>query len=262
MNSRSTTPRGSLLRARASRIYRRLAGRGRPADVVVSFPKSGRNWLRVMLHELGVAPAFSHAGSEHVHRRTAEEIAPGTPAPERRILFLHRDPIDTAVSGYHQATKRVGNFEGSISEFIRDPRHGLEKTILFNRMWIERLRDRPNSFLLSYEELTRDPVRELTSAALFFGARPAPAEIARVVEENRFERMQARERSGELSRIHGSVLAPKDPEDPDSFKVRRGRIGGYADELSEADVAWARETVRRLGREDAPAGRPGGRPGA
>ena len=32
---------------------------------VISFPKSGRTWLRVMLDRLGVSMHYTHAGSQH-----------------------------------------------------------------------------------------------------------------------------------------------------------------------------------------------------
>ena len=47
--------------------------------------------------------------------------------------------------------------------------------------------------------------------------------------------MQRKEARGEYSTLS---LTPADASDPESFKVRRGKIGGYADYLSEEDVAF------------------------
>jgi hypothetical protein len=52
------------------------------------------------------------------------------PFLQRRILFLHRDPRDTAVSGYFQKTLRLGSSsEISMPDFIRDPHLGVEKLL-------------------------------------------------------------------------------------------------------------------------------------
>ncbi|MCH6568301.1 MAG: hypothetical protein IH801_08085 [Nitrospinae bacterium] len=40
-------------------------------------------------------------------------------------------------------------------------------------------------------------------------------------------------------------LAPADPQDPESFKVRRGEIGGHKRYLSAADVEYVEERIRR-----------------
>ncbi|WP_374440496.1 hypothetical protein, partial [Stella sp.] len=59
--------------------------------------------------------------------------------------------------------------------------------------------------------------------------------IAATVEECRFERMQALELAGA---IPGRRLAVADPANPESRKVRRGKVGGYRDYLPPEDVAW------------------------
>ncbi len=47
----------------------------------------------------------------------------------------------------------------------------------------------------------------------------------------------------ELSEEPG--FAPADPQDPESFKMRRGEIGGYKRYLSAADVEYVEERIRR-----------------
>ena len=42
-----------------------------------------------------------------------------------------------------------------------------------------------------------------------------------------------------------NILAPADSQDPESFKVRRGEIGGYVRYLSTADVEYVEERIRR-----------------
>jgi hypothetical protein len=42
------------------------------------------------------------------------------------------------------------------------------------------------------------------------------------------------------------ILQPTDVADPESFKVRRGKVGGFTDYLTGDDLACANEAVRKL----------------
>jgi hypothetical protein len=41
-------------------------------------------------------------------------------------------------------------------------------------------------------------------------------------------------------------LRPGDPSRPDSFKVRRGRVGGYREDLGPESIAYVDAAVARL----------------
>ena len=114
------------------RRFRRYLARARLKDaVIVSFPKAGRTWLRMMLDELELPVAHTHAGAKRA------ELPERTAFVDKRVVLLIRDPRDTVVSAYHQETKRVDQkYPGSISDFIRDPRMGIERIIEFNLAWL------------------------------------------------------------------------------------------------------------------------------
>lgn len=212
----------------------------------ISFPKSGRTWLRVMLDQADVPLTWDHAGSGHSKARRFEEIDFDLAATPRRTLFLHRGPLDTVVSGYHQASKRVGNFDGTISEFVRDPRHGLEKIARFNLEWIGRMSTRDDAIVVLYEDLRRSGVDELGRVLRFFGSDLSDDEIEALLEANSFDRMKEREVAGAADESYGTALKAADVTDPNSFKVRRGKVGGYRDELSAEDVAWGEALLEEL----------------
>jgi hypothetical protein len=43
-----------------------------------------------------------------------------------------------------------------------------------------------------------------------------------------------------------AILAPSDPTDKNSYKVRKGKIGGYKDELSNLDIEYVESATKKL----------------
>jgi hypothetical protein len=114
---------------------------------------------------------------------------------------------------------------GSIAKFIRDPRYGLEKIIVFNLAWITsyvEMADQ-NHRAISYEQLRAQPVESMSAIYAFMPGREhsSPRLIENVIASTSFSTMHAQERSGELGAQYGSTLTPGDPCDPESMKVRK-----------------------------------------
>jgi hypothetical protein len=253
----------SVLRGRRERRERAPA-----ATILVSFPKSGRTWLRAMLgralcrryglpeallldtygltRAAGLAPAvFSHDGSSHTEARHWRRLERDkSEYRAKRVLFLARDPRDVVVSGYFQATRRRDLFRGGMSDFVRDPRHGIRKVMVFYQLWSES-RGVPRSFrAVSYEALHADPAKTLRGVLEFLGAEAMTSEIVSdAVEFSRFENLKRMEAEG---RFASSRLSPGDPADAESFKVRKGRVGGHEAYLDPADLAYCNRVIEEL----------------
>ena len=223
------------------------SGVGSSADIaVLSYPKSGRTWLRVMLDDLGVEAEYTHAGAEH--KNPIHYTALSTSAAERfrRIVFLSRDPRDTVVSAYHQAKWRDRNrYMGTISQFIRDPHFGIEKVIYFNAIWHDLARQNEKILPITYEELHESGVATLSRVLEHFGRQTQYSSILEAIERNRFSRMQAREIAGDFERKYGNRLGAADPSEPNSLKCRSGKIGSFSEELSSVDVAFCDEALAK-----------------
>lgn len=215
--------------------------------LVVSFPKSGRTWLRVMLDELGIPCSYSHDRSSHREALHVEELGdPGAGLVADRFVFIHRDPRDTAVSGYFQAAKRLRNYDDDIAAFIRDPHHGIEKIARFNLSWLTGNLGQKPVYTLSYEQLTADPRTTLRALVDWLGVEVSATAIETVVADNTFDKMQKREISGVYADRYGQALKQPDQNDSDSFKVRRGQVGGFRDDLAEKDIAYCDAVLARL----------------
>lgn|GEM_PF-813779 len=220
---------------------------------VISFPKSGRTWLKVMFDELGIDARFSHAFAQ-----TAGHLLSDIDGKEHRrselTLVLIRDPKDTVVSYFHACTRRGGLHEqmrhlypSTLSAFIRDPRFGVEKIARFNLFWCAVAAGTEGMSVLTYEALHAHTAQMLAEAGRHFGHAPSPEDVARAVEAGSFQTMRSREASGAYRQRYGRQLSPGRPDDPDSFKVRKGRVGGYTEEMTTADIEWCNDMAYRLG---------------
>lgn len=223
-------------------LFRRYHG------TLLSFPKSGRTWLRVMFDGLGARLEYTHGegGAGHKGAMHMNEMQFFDKWLRRKhVIFLHRDPRDTVVSGYFHSRFRLQNFSGELSDFLRDPRHGLDKVCKFNVGWMERGMGRPNFLSVSYEALRADTAGEMIRCMEFLGRPAERARVQAVVQECAFENMQRAEGAMKFKDSYGQLLAPADPSNPNSFKVRKGKVGGFKESLSEEDLAYCNQVLEK-----------------
>lgn len=222
---------------------------------VVSFPKSGRTWFRTILgtalqlqsgredvdptsvHRLWMfdpgVPRFVFTHDVNAHLASTRAVLwLGNRYLNKKTIFLIRDPRDTIVSLFFEMTKRVGSFEGTISEFIRQDAGGIASLIAFLNEWMRNLGKIRQHLLVSYEDLHNRPTETIASALDFAGAPVDATVIRQALELCSFEAMRDMERAGSVAHVR---LRPGNVADPQSYKVRSGKIGGYRNHLSRED---------------------------
>lgn len=261
------------LQHRAKTLFRRSAPHKIHAKdlpeagaLVVSYPKCGRTWLRLMLgrylcqqykldpkraletlyltHQAGLLPThFTHDGvktREDAWRPTAPDASRYA---KKRVLLLMRDPRDVVVSSYFQATKRENGYDGTLSDFIRDPNHGLSAYLDFLTLW-EKNAEVPEKFLvMRYKNIHTDPAGHLRTLLSFVDCTKIDeAAVEEAVNYASFNNMQKLEKA---NYFRTKRLAPGNVNDPESFKVRRGKIGGYKDYLNAEDCAFIEQSIEQ-----------------
>jgi hypothetical protein len=260
---------------------RRLRGREqvarlRRADaVVVSYGKAGRTWLRVMLsgyyqHRYDLSQR-SLLGFDNFHRRDARipriffthdnYIADYTGHRkskqdfyDKKVVLLVRSPQDTAVSQFFQwkhrmrpAKKQLNEYPAdeaiSIFDFVIGSGAGLPKIIDFMNLWAAEAPRIAQFLLVRYEDLRRDPESELRRIVRFLDGAEDPASIHHAVSFASVDNMRAMEERRTFW-LAGTRMAPRDRANPDSFKVRRAKVGGYRDYFDDEQSARIDEFVR------------------
>jgi alcohol sulfotransferase len=249
---------------------RKLLARARTADVaIVSVAKSGRTWLRAMISHLyhqrfGVPEqALINFDDFHALNRAIPRIfftgviatdrAPsgrpwaGEVAKAAKMVLLMRDPRDVAVSFYFQMTGRATDrelarkgvadraalLEMPLFDFLCDERLGVPRAVRFLEDWSAATARHPCAHVISYESLRADTAAAFGALARFLDPEVSEAEIAAAVAFGDFGLMQAREREGFFA---SDRLRPADAADTETFKVRRGKIGGYRDYLDPDQI--------------------------
>ena len=256
----------SLRRLSLARSMRRWYVHWRAEVLLVSMPKAGRTWLRVLIgrviqQRVG-APLESIIRTSHLHRLSTgvprivathagytsgarpEEIRVDASAYRgKRIIFLVRDPRDVLVSLYFQdryrRTKRTGL---ALADLVQSERDGLRTIIAFYNSWGAAAQQVKDVLLVRYEDLKADARSELRRVFDFIGIDWVTDDLLdEAVRFGTLENMRNLERA---DTFRSEFLRATDSSNPETFKVRRGKVGGYVDYLDPAAVRLMDEIIQ------------------
>ena len=154
------------------------------------------------------------------------------------------DPRDVIVSLFFQLSKRTRQFRGTLSEMIADRRFGIHAIVETMNTWLLEWGERDNFKLLRYEDCRLNTRGAFEEMLRFFGFERIEQEaFDRGLQFSSFENMKSMEAHGEFKT---GILLPQNPADPDSFKVRRGIVGGYKQYLNERDLLGIEQAMLSL----------------
>ena len=254
-------------RLRGREEYRKLQA----ADwVLMSWGKSGRTWFRVMLsrfyqlrfnlptdHMLEfdnynrlnpAAPKvlFSHNNYMRDYLRSWDSLEHFR---GKQVVLLVRDPRDVAVSQYFQWRYRMlprkkllndyppHGTEVDVFDFVSNEKCGIPRIVDYFNGWAAAMPMMGDDLLLiRYEDMRSDPGAIMRKVFDFTGTPGSAEEIAAAVEYAAYDNMKKREAGKDGMRASGQRVKPGDENNPDSFKVRRGKVGGYRDYFTDEQL--------------------------
>jgi hypothetical protein len=237
---------------------------------VVSFGKSGRTWLRVMISHLfrvmyGL-PENALLGMDNFHNMNKSipkiffthdnYIKDFTGAADSKqpfyakpVVLLARDPRDVAVSQYFQWKFRlrsnkvaINNYpergsDISLFDFVTGANGGSMAAVCdYLNVWAAEAPNIEQYLMIRYEDLRADPAPQLQRILDFLQIDASPEHVSAAVEYSAFENMKKMESASKF-RLAGERMMPGDKNNPDSFKTRRAKVGGFRDYFSDAEVA-------------------------
>lgn len=235
------------------------------ADVILlRYPKSGVTWLRMMVSRV-FAQKLDRDIPYLAGSKRFEKLVPEAPCifiamdnigltraqmlrrlDGKKAVLLVRDPRDITVSLYFHLTKRSTRQERltfgvpddlsrrSLFDFMMDPQIGLARVIDFEEFWRKAFEGRPDTLCLQYEDLRQDAEAGLAKMMALMGTEVSARQISDAVAYSSFDNMKQLEARRSFT---VGPLQPGNPEDPDSFKVRKGEIGGFRQYFSAKELA-------------------------
>ena len=242
---------------------------------VLSIPKSGRTWLRTFVSayfsgqigrpfsiditDIGGEDVpriiYSHDRFEHRTKANSWErlrgkyLVPRAQLNRAPIILLARDPRDAFVSYYVQLTRRNHPAPESIKRMsadalLRHPRFGISSMAVVMNIWVAEFGARDDFRIVRYEDLRADPAGAFTNVLRALGEEQIGEEaFSEALQFSSFENMQSLEARGEFG---DKILTARDPEDPESFKVRRGKVGAFEEYLSRESLDFAAHICEKL----------------
>ena len=269
---------------RRKRLERWLRGREefhklQRADwVLMSWGKSGRTWLRVMLSRAYQLKG-GLASSELLDFDNFRQRNPELPAvffthnnylrdytgnarskahfKGKRIVLLVRDPRDVAVSQFFQWKYRMRPNKKFINDypahnadiepwdFVQDKEAGVPRIVDYFNGWAEAVPELQDVLIIRYEDMRSDPAAVLRSIFAFTGTAIDADQIEEAVAFAAYDNMKKMEQEQHF-KGSGARVRPGDSGNPQSFKVRKAKVGGYRDYFTDDQCALLDALVTEL----------------
>ena len=270
--------------ARRKKIERWLRGREEFARlqrcdwVLMSWGKSGRTWLRVMLSRAytlkGGFDASELLDFDNLKKRDASLPAvffthnnylrdyTGNQRSKRhfqgkRIVLLVRDPRDVAVSQFFQWQYRMRPNKKFINDypphgasidawdFVLDKEAGVPRIVDYFNGWASAMPELKDVLVVRYEDMRRQPAEVLAKILAFTETDVTPDQVQEAVDFAAYENMKKMEQNS-FFKGSGARVKPGDKDNPESFKVRKGKVGGYRDHFDDEQCAALEGMVAEL----------------
>ena len=269
---------------RRKRLERWLRGREefkkleRADWVLMSWGKSGRTWLRVMLsrayqlrgglpsNELLDFDNFRDANRElpavfFTHNNYLRNYTGNWESKAhfqgKKIVLLVRDPRDVAVSQFFQWKFRMRPNKKFINDypphgadidtwdFVQDVDAGVPRIVEYFNGWARAIPELKDVLVIRYEDMRKDPGAVLRMIFDFTGTDISDGQIEDAVEFAAYENMKKMEQEQHF-RGSGARVKPGDKDNPQSFKVRKAKVGGYRDYFTDEQCDELQALVDQL----------------
>jgi hypothetical protein len=219
---------------------------------VMAYPRSGHTWIKGMTRllmrrvcgdrtkRLRNLVMFKHDGGAvelwgpHRHRFSHRYVEDKRRYSTHRVIVLTRDPRDIVVSAWHLLSGRHGR-QITLHDYVW---HELGFPFIIRWMgdWARQRRVPREFHLLRYEDFLGDPVGQLRQLVEIAGLRNVPDDVYEdVVDVYSFANCRQDDQRNVTPWASQRLGRDLESVGEHALCVRRGRVGGWRGELSEAD---------------------------
>jgi hypothetical protein len=140
-------------------------------------------------------------------------------------------PVKKMLNDYPAHGADVGIFD-----FVMNADVGLPEIIGFLETWERELPRARDSIVVRYEDMRADPQTALRRVLAFLGTPGTEAQIRDAVAYAAYDNMKQLEQK-RVFWLSGLRMKPGDQGNPQSYKVRRAKVGGWRDYFDDREVA-------------------------
>jgi hypothetical protein len=270
--------------SRRKKIERWLRGREeykklqRSDWVLMSWGKSGRTWLRVMLSRAyqlkggldaselldfdnlkqgdSQLPAVFFTHNNYLRDYTGNAQSKSH-FQGKRIVLLVRDPRDVAVSQFFQWQFRMRPNKKFINDypadgadistwdFVLDKEAGVPRIVEYFNGWAQAIPELKDVLVVRYEDMRTDPGAVLAQIMEFTGTAVTAEQVREAVDFAAYDNMKKMEQD-KFFKGSGARVKPGDKDNPQSFKVRKAKVGGYRDYFTDEQCEQLEQMVAQL----------------
>lgn len=202
----------------------------------ISFPKSGRTWVRYCLLQYGITDnniKFHHDNFEYSSKKDPainfDIVARISKYKNIPTVFMKRNFHDTYLSFYHQIIfrfKDVFNLNLTLDELSVHPYFGYKNLLSFHHMQSEVMKKLTHIKIIDYQECQEDMFSTMLSILDFYQFDIDKTKLMKAVNNSQFNEMRKVEVENNFS---DDWLLPRN----NSYKTRKGIVGSFYKETNE-----------------------------
>ena len=237
--------------------------------IFASYGKSGRTWVRVMISRYfqlvyklpdNILMGFDNYTRlnkdipkiffthDNYLRQYTGNVDSKKDFYHKKTVLLVRHPMDVAVSQFFQwkyrmrpEKKIMNNYpehdaDISVYDFVKHEGKGLNHIIDFLNGWARELANIQDLLVVRYEDLRSSPEQEMARIVEFLDLEADADFLRDTAEFASVENLRKKEQENYFWRS-GSRVQAKDVNDPNTYKVRKAKVGGYRDYFDDDQVA-------------------------
>lgn len=167
---------------------------------------------------------------------------------DKKIILLVRDPRDAIISKFMMENSGKAKYNEEKASLINDLREYIKTTEDFRDYYIKIIKDwqinkrfAKDFLMVKYEDLRGEIFFEVSKILNFLSV-PIDKEILeKAIQFSSFDNMRKMEVQGSSLVRSGPMTAKKNA--PEALKVRKGKVGGYREYLTEKDIEYVDSIV-------------------
>lgn len=237
--------------------------------IIASYPKAGRTWITLLISRI-IQKKYDFNENCVINIEKMSQLIMNLPIfrvsheedlidkknisyqefrikySGKKVLLIARDPRDIVVSYYFHEKRRKQRYSGSLSDFLDKKRGGFQSIIRYYNLWSSMKKYLKNIMIIRYEDFKKDPKKEVKKVLKFIGIFNVDEKIIdEAIKFSSFNNMKKMEME---NRFNVNRLKSGNKRDIESYKVRRGIVGGYKNYLNEKDIEKLNNKMKHLSR--------------